>query len=67
MVDIAETLKRDPRRLSALIGMAGILEERDRYDDALKVYAKVMTIAPHWKSAEEAEARLKAKIAGQNL
>ncbi len=67
MADIAETLKREPRHLGALLGMAGILKERNRDSDALRVYEKVLTIAPHWKSAEDAQARLKAKIAGQSL
>ena len=67
MADIAETLKREPRHLGALLGMANILQSRDKDDHALKVYERVLAIAPHWKSAEEAEARLKAKIAGQNL
>lgn len=67
MADIAETLKREPRHLGALLAMASILESSDRYDDALKVYERVLAIAPHWRSAEEAEARVKSKIAGQNL
>ena len=67
MADIAETLKREPRHLGALLGMASILESRDKDNDALKIYERVLVIAPHWKSAEEAEARLKAKIAGESL
>jgi Tfp pilus assembly protein PilF len=67
MADIAETLKREPRHLGALVGMARILESRDKDDDALKVYMRVLAIAPHWRSAEDAKAGLKAKIAGQNL
>jgi tetratricopeptide (TPR) repeat protein len=67
MADIAETLKREPRHLGALLGLASILESRDKDDEALKVYERVLAIAPHWKSAEEAEARLKAKIAGLSL
>ena len=67
MADIAQTLKREPRHLGALLGMASILESRDKDDEALKVYERVLAIAPHWKSAEEAEGRLKAEIAGQNL
>ena len=67
MADIAQTLKREPRHLGALLGMASILQSRDKDDDALKVYERVLAIAPHWKSAEEAEDKLKAEIAGQNL
>ncbi len=67
MADIAETLKRDPRHLGALIGMASILEARDKTKDALEVYERVLTIAPHWKTAEEAAAKLRAEVAGQEL
>ena len=67
MADIAETLKREPRHLGALLGMATILESRDKDDEALKVYERVLAIAPHWKSAEKAADKLKAEIAGQDL
>ncbi len=67
MADIAETLKREPRHLGALIGMASILESRDKTKEALEVYERVLTIAPHWKTAEEAAAKLKAEVAGQEL
>ena len=50
MADIAETLKREPRHLGALIGMASILESRDKTKEALEVYERVLTIAPHWKN-----------------
>lgn len=67
MADIAETLKRDPRHIGALIGMASILEARDKTKEALEIYERVLTIAPHWKTAEEAAAKLGAKVAGQEL
>jgi len=67
MADVAETLKREPRHLGALLGMASILESRDKKDAALKIYQRVLAIAPHWKSAEEAADKLKAEIAGQDL
>src|SRR5208337_3386983 len=67
MADIAETLKREPRHLGALLGMASILEQRENDDEALKIYERVLSIAPHWKSAEDAADKLKATIAGQEL
>jgi tetratricopeptide (TPR) repeat protein len=67
MSDIAETLKREPRHLGALSGMAMILEAREKHEDALKVYQRVLAIAPHWRSAEDAADKLKAAIAGQEL
>lgn len=67
MADIAETLKREPRHLGALLGMAAILQARDKPEDALKVYERVLAIAPHWRNAESAAEKLRASVAGQEL
>lgn len=67
MADIAETLKREPRHLGALMGMASILESRDKKKEALEVYQRALSIAPHWKTAEERADKLKSEIAGQEL
>jgi tetratricopeptide (TPR) repeat protein len=67
MADIAQTLKREPRHLGALMGMATILEARGKTEDALKVYERALAIAPHWRNAEEAADRLKASLAGEEL
>ena len=67
MADIAQTLKREPRHIGALMGMATILKARDKKKEALEVYERVLSIAPHWKDAETAADKLKAEIAGQEL
>ncbi len=67
MGDIAETLKREPRHLGALIGMASILKARGKMKEALEVYERALAIAPHWKTAQEAAAKLRAEVAGQAL
>ncbi len=67
MADIAETLKREPRHLGALMGMASILKARDKKKEALEVYQRALSIAPHWKTVQEAVDKLKADIAGQEL
>ena len=67
MVDIAETLKREPRHLGALMGMASILASHGKKKEALEVYQRALTIAPHWKAVEEKADKLKAEIAGQEL
>jgi tetratricopeptide (TPR) repeat protein len=67
MADIAQTLKREPRHLGALMGMATILEARGKTEDALKVYERALAIAPHWRNAEEAADRLKGQLAGEEL
>jgi tetratricopeptide (TPR) repeat protein len=67
MADIAQTLKREPNHLGALMGMAAILEAGGKKEDALKVYERALSIAPHWRNAEEAADKLKTAIAGEEL
>jgi tetratricopeptide (TPR) repeat protein len=67
MADIAETLKREPNHLGAMMGMGAILEARGKREEALKVYQRVLTVAPHWRNAETPAERLKAALAGQEL
>ena len=67
MADIAQTLKREPNHLGALMGMGAILEARGKREDALKVYERALAIAPHWRNAQEAADRLKAALAGSEL
>ncbi|HEY1780577.1 MAG TPA: hypothetical protein VGG79_09130 [Roseiarcus sp.] len=67
MADIAQTLKREPNHLGALMGMAAILEARGKKEDALKVYERALMIAPHWRNAQEAADKLKAALAGSEL
>jgi tetratricopeptide (TPR) repeat protein len=67
MADVAETLKREPRHLGALMGMTHILEARDKKEQALKVCERVLAIAPHWRNAEKAADRLKSAIADEEL
>jgi tetratricopeptide (TPR) repeat protein len=67
MADIAETLKREPNHLGAMMGMGAILEARGKREEALKVYERVLTVAPHWRNAEKPRERLKAALAGQEL
>jgi tetratricopeptide (TPR) repeat protein len=67
MADIAQTLKREPKHIGALMGMGMILEAREKREDALKVYERVLEIAPHWRNAQEAADKLKAALAGSEL
>jgi tetratricopeptide (TPR) repeat protein len=67
MADIAETLKREPKHIGALMGMATILEAGGKRQEALKVYERALSIAPHWRNAEQAADKLKAALAGDEL
>ena len=39
----------------------------EKDSDALKVYERVLEIAPHWRNAEEAADKIKAALAGSEL
>jgi tetratricopeptide (TPR) repeat protein len=67
MADIAQTLKREPKHIGALMGMGMILEARGKKEDALQVYNRVLAIAPHWRNAQDAADKLKAAVAGSEL
>ena len=67
MADVAQTLKREPNHLGALMGMGAILEARGKREDALKVYERALTIAPHWRNAKEAADKLKSALSGSGL
>jgi tetratricopeptide (TPR) repeat protein len=67
MADIAQTLKREPKHLGALMGMGMILEAREKREEALKIYERVLEIAPHWRNAQAAADKLKAALAGSEL
>jgi tetratricopeptide (TPR) repeat protein len=67
MADIAQTLKREPKHLGALMGMATILEARGKREEALEVYDRALAIAPHWRNAQQAADKLKAALAGSEL
>jgi tetratricopeptide (TPR) repeat protein len=67
MADVAQTLKREPNHLGALMGMGAILEARGKREDALKVYERALTIAPHWRNAKEAADKLKSALSGSEL
>ncbi len=67
MADIAETLKREPRHIGALAGMAAIYEDAGHNEEALRVYERALEIAPGFAPLRTASDRIKAKIAGQSL
>jgi len=66
-VDLAHALADDPKHLKALADLGAVLEDSGRRDDALRVYQRVLEIAPQWRPAREAADRLRAAIAGEDL
>jgi tetratricopeptide (TPR) repeat protein len=67
MADIARTLARDPRNLDALTGLGSILEDLGLREQALRAYERALALAPQWRPASDAAARVKAALAGQAL
>lgn len=65
--DIAETLKRNPRHVGALMGLAAIFEQTGLKDQALQVYERALKIAPHYGPLNESADRLKAALSGERL
>ena len=65
--DLRMTLRLNPRHFSALRGLAIILEELDRPNDALDVYRMVIEINPHAPGVTEAVDRLEIELQGQTL
>jgi tetratricopeptide (TPR) repeat protein len=65
--DIRTALQRDPRHYEVMRGLAQIMEELDRPDEALELYAMILEINPHSAPAQEAVDRLKRQQEGQAL
>ena len=62
MVDIAETLKREPRDVGALAGLGAILLEYGEPEAALRVYDRALALAPAFPPLQEARARAQNKV-----
>jgi tetratricopeptide (TPR) repeat protein len=64
MADIAEVLKREPRHIGALAGLAGILTESGKDELAMKAWQRYLDVYPADRDAQEAVAKLSEKLAG---
>ena len=62
MGDIAQTLKREPRDISALSGLGAILLEAGDPEAALKVYDRAVKLAPAYEPLQEARARAQTMV-----
>ena len=65
--DLDQVLRLNPRHYEALRGLAVIMEELDRPEDALELYLLVLDINPHLREASDALARLEQGLADQAL
>jgi len=62
MADLAQTLKREPRDIGALVGLGSILLENGDPEGALKVCDRALALAPAYESVKEARLRAQNQV-----
>jgi len=67
MADINETLKLEPRHFGALSGLAQIMADTGRKQDALKAWQRVLDVYPMLRNAQDQVATLSEELAGQGI
>ena len=67
MADIREALRLNPRHFGAMSGLAWILEETGKPDQALAVWREVLALHPHADGAEDALRRLAVSVEGTDI
>ena len=65
--DLRRTLDLNPRHFAAMRGLAILLEELGRPEDALEVYGEIRALHPHLDGVEAAMDRLELELTGQTL
>ncbi|MEM9785752.1 MAG: tetratricopeptide repeat protein [Pseudomonadota bacterium] len=65
--DIQQTLRLNPRHFEAMRGLANILQELERKEDALELYELILTINPNSDEAKLAVEFLTLQLEGQTL
>ncbi|MDO7850234.1 tetratricopeptide repeat protein [Hymenobacter convexus] len=63
LLDIAETLQREPRHFGALWGEASILRQLGDYGHALRVLNRLSAICPHLPGLPEQQLHLRERLA----
>jgi tetratricopeptide (TPR) repeat protein len=67
LADIQQTLSLNPRHFGAMSGLALILEEIGRPEDALEAWREVEAIHPHREGLSDAVRRLETQVEGAAL
>ena len=65
--DIRAALRLNPRHFGAMRGLAIILEELDRPEQALEVYREILALHPHAEGVADAVSRLHTTLEGRSL
>ena len=67
LADIQQTLALNPKHFGAMGGLALIMEEIGRLDDALAIWREVQAIHPHREGLDAAVTRLERRVEGAEL
>lgn len=67
MLDIRETLEREPRHWGAWSGLGRILEETGEKRQALQAYRRALAVNPQIEGLQERADRLAAELRGQDI
>jgi tetratricopeptide (TPR) repeat protein len=62
MVDIAQTLKREPRDIAALAGLGALMLDSGHPFEALKVYDRALKLAPAYDPLKEARDKAQTEV-----
>ncbi len=65
--DIRQVLSLNPRHFEAMRGLALIMEEMDRKDDALDLYRMILELNPQSAEVQGFADRLELELEGQSL
>ena len=65
--DIETTLRLNPRHFEAMRGLANIMQELERSEDARELYELILTINPQSAESQAALDFLNTQLAGQAL
>ncbi len=66
MLDIGETLRREPRHFGALAGLGVIMRSQGRDKDALKAYRGAIAVHPHLEGLKDLIEGLKLDVDGRD-
>jgi len=67
MVDIAETLKREPRHFGAWAGLGMILRETGDKKRAYDAFKRALAVNPHLDTVQKAVEELKPEVEGRDI
>ncbi len=65
--DIGKTLALNPKHFAAMSGLALILQELGRPEDALEIWREVETLTPHREGLAQTILELERQVEGQTL